>query len=334
MFSGCSSLSYLNINNFDTKSVTTMENMFRGCESLISLNLSNIQISENTNYDNMFFKCSDNLIYCANNELYEKIQKQLTDKNCAKRVFNCTTDLNEIPKKIIYDNGKCVEDCNLTEKYKYEYKGKCYLSCPKGTTSVFNKKNNYLCENFDEINTIQDEVKTEIIVNNSNNLLYKFCQPIDFLKNKCKSNKQNNMITLIKNTIEAGILNDLLEDVINNNKKDIIQVDDNIIYQITTTFNQKNKEYENISTINLGQCENYLKTIYNLSENDSLIIFKYDNQIPDLLIPIIGYELFHPITKELLNLNYCKKYQTNVNISIPVAIDENELYKYNPNDTY
>ena len=65
-----------------------------------------------------------------------------------------------------------------------------------------------------------------------------------------------------------------------------------IIYQITTTFNQKNKEYENISTINLGQCENYLKTNYNLSENDSLIIFKYDYQIPNLLIPIIGYDSF------------------------------------------
>ena len=138
---------------------------------------------------------------------------------------------------------------------------------------------------------------------------------------------------MIKNSIVEGKMDDLLEDILTN-KKDIVKSDDNIIYQITTTYNQKNNDYENISTIDLEGCEDELKKIYNLSKNDTLIIVKYDYKIPDLLIPIIGYELFHPITKEVLDLNYCEKNKTKIDLIIPVKINESELYRHNPNDTY
>ena len=46
---------------------------------------------------------------------------------------------------------------------------------------------------------------------------------------------------------------------------------------------------------------------YNISENESLIIFKIDNLIDQIKIPIVEYEIYHPKTKELLDLNLCKK---------------------------
>ena len=45
------------------------------------------------------------------------------------------------------------------------------------------------------------------------------------------------MITMIKNSIVERKMDDLLEDVLTY-KKDIVNSDDNIIYQITTTYNQ------------------------------------------------------------------------------------------------
>ena len=248
------------------------------------------------------FLNTENFIYCINDEAYEKIKLQLINKKCIIRDFNCISGWGELPKKIIYENGHCVEDCNLTDNYKYEYEGKCYSSCPRGTTSYFNKNNNLVCKNLNEIlQNIENEEKTgvqtqeiieahteEIKVDNKiNNTLNQFCDPNDFFKNKCIPNQQpqqlqnkDNMITLIKNSIAEGKMNDLLKEVLNN-KKDILKSNDNIIYQITTTYNQKNNEYENISTITLDECEDELKRIYNISKNDTLIMFKYDYNISD-----------------------------------------------------
>ena len=84
------------------------------------------------------------------------------------------------------------------------------------------------------------------------------------------------MIEMIRNDIVNGQIDQLLENVINENKIDIYKYDNNIKYQITSSFNQKNKAYENISIIDLKDCEDQLKYIYNISLNDTLIIFKYD----------------------------------------------------------
>ena len=41
MFTGCSSLEELNLNNFNTINVTNMSYMFNGCYSLKEMNLNN-----------------------------------------------------------------------------------------------------------------------------------------------------------------------------------------------------------------------------------------------------------------------------------------------------
>ena len=82
---------------------------------------------------------------------------------------------------------------------------------------------------------------------------------------------------------------------------------------MTSSNNQKNNKYDNISTIMLGECEKILKEKNNININQSLIIFKIDYYQPNSLIPIIGYEIFHPVTKEQLNLTICKDTIVNFN---------------------
>ena len=58
MFIGCSSLTTINISNFNTNNVTDMSHMFNGCSSLKELNLSNFNTNNVTNMGYMFSGCS------------------------------------------------------------------------------------------------------------------------------------------------------------------------------------------------------------------------------------------------------------------------------------
>ena len=59
MFSKCSSLKKLNLNNFNTNNVTNMRGMFDGCSSLKELNLNNFNTNNLADMSYMFNECSD-----------------------------------------------------------------------------------------------------------------------------------------------------------------------------------------------------------------------------------------------------------------------------------
>ena len=59
MFYGCSRLTNLDVSNFDTSNVTSMRAMFSGCSSLTSLDVSNFNTSNVTNMGSMFSSCSN-----------------------------------------------------------------------------------------------------------------------------------------------------------------------------------------------------------------------------------------------------------------------------------
>ena len=142
------------------------------------------------------------------------------------------------------------------------------------------------------------------------------------------------MIENIKNGIESGEMSSLIEkNLIKGDKKDILVSDKDTIYQITTTTNQNNNKYNNMSSILLGEeCENILKIKYNINKNLPLIILKIDYFKKGSLIPIVGYEVFNPENMSKLDLSYCEDKQ--ININIPVSIDENNLFKYDPKNEY
>ena len=81
------------------------------------------------------------------------------------------------------------------------------------------------------------------------------------------------------------------------------------------------------------ECENILKKRYNIPQNEELIIFKTDKYIEGLLIPLIEYEIFNSKTKEKLDLYYYCKYEY-IDLTIPVSINDNYSFKYDPNNSY
>ena len=130
--------------------------------------------------------------------------------------------------------------------------------------------------------------------------------------------------------ISSNSINTLL-DIFTKNEEDLIVNNKNIKYRITSTKNQKEKIYDDISTIDLGECENILRKKYNINTNISLIIFKVDYLINISQIPFVSYEVYNPYTKEKLNLSYCKNV---INVAYPVEINEDELFKYDPKNEF
>ena len=57
MFSGCSSLTSLDLSHFNTQNVTNMSSMFSGCNSLTSLDVSHFNTQNVTNMNSMFSGC-------------------------------------------------------------------------------------------------------------------------------------------------------------------------------------------------------------------------------------------------------------------------------------
>ena len=84
---------------------------------------------------------------------------------------------------------------------------------------------------------------------------------------------------------------------------------------MTTSENQKNNTNKNMSTIDLGDCEDKLKSVYGIDPSLPLIIFKIDYFSKDSLIPIIGYEIYHPLNKSKLDLTYCQDILIKLNIT-------------------
>ena len=87
--------------------------------------------------------------------------------------------------------------------------------------------------------------------------------------------------------------------------------------------------------MNLGQCENKLKSEYGISQNDSLYILQIISEEEGMKIPKIEYEIYYrfnnsnSLTK--LNLTACD----GIKIEISIAVEINDtLDKYDPNSEY
>ena len=117
--------------------------------------------------------------------------------------------------------------------------------------------------------------------------------------------------------------NTLAEDYHGENK--IIQTE-NVIFQISTLEDQKNSNNPNVSTIDLGKCENILKNQYNISDKDSLIVVKTDIKNNDLSSTYVQYEIYDPNTLKQLNLKYCN--DVKITVSVPVNLNDNTISLY------
>ena len=338
MFSNCQNLEEVIIGNFDTSNVLSMSGMFQNTK-VTYLNLDKFNTNKVEDMTNMFDNCVSLTYLDLKNFNFSLIKKGKASKmlngcNSLKylNIYSLRDGDNfdygffDSAKDLIYCiNEKIAPNISKLLKEK-EFTKNC---------SIFNIEEDIVFSSdiLTEVNTADIIPKTKINSFNcsSKDLFSHNCEEINNNKTLSIEDKDN-LITNLMNDIIGRNLDTLLEEVIEKEKKDLTISKDDITLQVTSTENQNNNEYTNISTIYLGNCETILKNIYKIPHNLPLIILKVDYIMEELKFPVIGYEIFSPLNKTKLNLAYCNN--ETVNYNIPIIINEKDLDKYNTSSDY
>ena len=368
-FFNSTKISNFELDNFDTSQVTDMEYMFNNCSNLISLNISMFNYS---NIKKMDYMLANNInleyINFGKNEIYDNVSVKNIFENCPKKTIiyvnkktpedffngtNATFAIIECGKysttyiKNLYNENKiiCIQNCKYLNNYKFKYKNRCYISCPNNTIANYSS---FICESTEiEISTIPEIITTTIIskipkLNPTSSIEEKdtdinikiLCNLNEFLMGRCKNFFKNiedeeYFAQNIINNIMNGNLNEVLSFIVNEEQVILIP-NRNKKYQISTISGQKNLNYS--TSLDFGDCENELKVKYSLNLSEELILFKIENNISGINIPIIDYVLFNNNGSILLDLNKCNNLL--IDYSTPISLDKNELYKYNLSSEY
>ena len=252
------------------------------------------------------------------------------DQNLFKKCyFKCET----CSEKGTEEKMNCASCDNI--KYKLDQISKnCIIHIQKCDYNFYYENENLICLEKNELCPIY--IPYELIESKE---CIELCSGKDFINSICKTNNQNlRNINITINNIKYAIENKLLDSIIENITKiennDIIKQENYIIYQITTSKNQNNKLYENISTINITECEEELKDKNIISKDSTLLIFKIDLYSDYSLTPIVLYAIYNYETKERLNLKYCENKKVIINVPTTKKVNEKEKFLYDPHSDF
>ena len=286
----------------------------------------------------------DNYEIFESNELYfeneDETIKEIVEENYKVEVNKEEENFLELKIKDIYEikeeensdidinnNNEVIEaEEKVDEIYKEEEIDKENYNTIKTIILAFNDTK--------AVTTIMDK-SIDIKETSLNTGYVNNCDITSFFNNECKISPQisleqkQNFVEEIITKIKDGSLESLITSVVKEDKNILIENEDEI-YSIGTLDNQNINETKTL--IDLCDCEKKLRSVYNITEEEKILIFKIEKYIPGYKIPILGYELFTQNGEINLNLDYCENIKTNTYIS--VDIDEKEVFKYDPNNEY
>ena len=242
--------------------------------------------------------------------------------------FECPKNYN----KLILDKNECVNSCDKDPVNKYDFKNICYQECPPEISKL---KDNKTCEVVCSEENPFEIIKTQECVN--------YCTMFDIMNKNCilnykASNEgQNNTeekVDIGKQIISEilnGNLNEVIDDIITNGNSVTFEdgKDKHQISVLSKNFEEDNKN--NYTSVYFGDCEELLKDKYNI-KGEELIIYQIEHYVEGINIPILEYVLFTQNGSINLDLSVCNN--VSVKYKIPVSIEEEELYKHDPNDDY
>ena len=246
--------------------------------------------------------------------------KNIEGTLCSNIIPNGYYLLNSLNKII----EKCHISCEKCEKGPDAISNNC-LTCHENfelnkISNCLYKYNYFFNETIDEIiyllaNQFCPEILPYEIIETKE--CVKNCEIDEFIDKKCKINyiSENNLKSITDNLRKIIYKS-------NNSNYDVIIDGNNIIYEITTS--EVKNDYNNISSIDFGECGKILKNHYSINY---LIIFKSDIKMNDLYPIKVEYEVYSPEKKQKLNLSLCEN--NKIDIYIPTSLDNytNELYE-------
>ena len=356
MFSGCVLLTSLDLSNFITPKLNLIHEMFDGCINLKYINIKNFQdryLSNNfDDYKNIFNNIPEDVVICVNeSNIQNKIFNQMKNIKCFN--IDCSENWESKQKKIINKTNDCeceLNNCLSCSNLESDINKKICTKCPQNfylldndtqnyneykncytnmtgyylANDSFYKKCYYTCEEcetegnniFHNCLSCDKNYSYEIILNNN----YKNCYDNE-------SYDERNIYNAVKNGIIASFKNE------GNGNDILLNTTENYVIQVTSLKNELdilkgNRNNSNkFSVIDLKECSDILKDVYNLSSNSDLIVLKHENYVSNVNEKNVQYEVYEPYSFNKLNLSYCSNVSIDIYIPAEIKEETKKLYE-------
>ena len=253
---------------------------------------------------NSDFLCKDNNCITCDNSPICLICKE--DFNINQYGYKCKYQATQEPENPTDKTTELQSELNTEEKKDILVSQTVYI--PQIIITEINESI-YTNTNIIEENNIEtiSIIFNNITVKNKNN-----CSYDDILINKCQYSITSD---------QTEYIDRILKEKLKTNQSLIITTE-KVIFQISTSEEQKSNNNENISSIDLGdECEQRIKVQEDLSENDNLIIYKIDIKSEDLSMTYVQYEVYNPKNFSKINLSICEDLL--INLNIPILLNGN-----------
>ena len=282
--------------------------------------------------DNIYKECYNTCKKCSQpgNEAYHNCEECINNykffsdlnaspQNCYKlcdlyyyfdenNQYHCTPSCPSPYNKLINPKQKCIDDCKKDDEYIFEYNINCVKICPENTKTYYEEKK-----------CLETCMPKQIEYN-------KICY--NEFPNDTYNLFQNGNIFVNNGTNFTEILNDVILAAYTPGEGQslVIQRPDDIVYHVTNSKNElellKNlsNTINNLSIIDLGECETVLRNAYHINENDSLIFIKNEYKSSKASEKKVDFEVYEPYNKTKLNLSICD--ETSINLYIPMELSD------------
>ena len=363
MFAFCTNIEYINLQNFKDIKLMSYQNIFYESSECFVLCINdnfnkNIIFSQIGNKC-ITFDCStdwklkskirvniNGLCYDENNTdilykyeyngkyyencLYGNLFNNSTISRCNCDYEKCSSCPKEALKESLCSNCKTnfypiENDTSNIDKYINCYKEPIgyYLDI-----DIYRKCYN-ICDHYIQKEYKENNITRKILSISSNAKVVYECKSDDNSNSNCNfQNIENN--TEILNIIKENIVALYSPD---DGKSQVIKGENNTIFQITSGKNELELleggflNNQNISILDLGECENTLKEHYHINESDSLIILKKENTLGKPSEKNVEYEVFDPYNFKPLNLSICKGNTINIYVKAELSENTRSIYE-------
>ena len=263
--------------------------------------------------ENDIYCLDDNCLVCDNSLLCLICKENMDFKPFKEK---CSTVTDEITSEFESESESKVQTDEVTEKL--ETTNSIYKN-------IIHKSTNY---NYSPIITEILNFQTETLMLNTPDSTTQYksnnCTLDDLIKNKCSNDIINDQVTDIYDKLKGQI----------KSNKNLTISTEKVIFQISTLEEQRSNNNPNISSIDLGKCEEKIKESRGLSEEDNLIIYKIDIKSEDLSTTYVQYEIYDPKTFEYIELDICEGIFINIYTPITLKESTDSLFQRMSNSGY
>ena len=319
-----------NLLNENNNQINKCSSEFEGCSLYSTFSLkSNLCSKCNTNF---YPKENDSSNIGEYINCYKNPEGYYLDINLYKQCYYTCKSCGSSGNNMIHNCLKCKDDYPIKIKIKNTNYFNCYKNC--SYYYYFDNENNYHCTNnlscpYEYSKLIKET--NECIKDDIQNII----EDLIIKKNDTKSMSKeeeieyyDNIIKIIDETFTENYDTSKLD-----NGEDEYVKTEKITVTFTTIENQKNNIVNNMTSIYLGQCEDLLRSHYNLTKNVTFYMKKIDVKQEGINVPKIQFDIYYKNGSNLVKLDLSPCDTSKIIFSVPTKLST-DIDKLNASSEY